>query len=352
MSNNWRLAIRMIRIFTVEAVEWWALVGLSGRCGGGISAWTWAAVCGYFLAAAGMRRRRADFAIFSHLQQPIFFGERLTLTREGRAMTFTCGRSGSCYGTSLGIWDAEDDLGIFVEADVLRRGGDDRSASFAGDFEAQDYVGEIEYAFAKGGERFDAVFVGADAIGAVIGLVGDGVDGDYRGRGDGLKLQMQRGGGAVLQLDGIEIDHDSIELAWGRGDEMGDLTDDERALGEMTWWPSFTSWVMRASMRSPCWRLGIYFAVSLVIIACRRKIDRVRGGLGGPGGLRGGAEWEQEDEEQVRRANRNGFMGAGRLRGLESMLICDWAIVCAICRGLLLKSLKAFWEGRVGSIPW
>ncbi len=76
------------------------------------------------------------------------------------------------------------------------------------------------------------MFLGADAIGAVIGLVGDGVDGDNWGRSDGLKLQMQRGRGAVLQLDGIEIDHDSIELAWGRRDEMGDLTDDERALGE------------------------------------------------------------------------------------------------------------------------
>jgi hypothetical protein len=30
------------------------------------------------------------------------------------------------------------------------------------------------------------------------------------------------------------------------------------------------------------------------------------------------------------------------------MLICDWAIVCAICGGLLLKSLKPFWESPRG----
>ena len=42
-----------------------------------------------------------------------------------------------------------------------------------------------------------------------------------RGWSDGL-----RDGCAALQLDGIEIDRDSKELPWGRGDEMGDLAHD------------------------------------------------------------------------------------------------------------------------------
>jgi hypothetical protein len=41
-------------------------------------------------------------------------------------------------------------------------------------------------------------------------------------------------------------------------------------------------------------------------------------------------------------------MGAGRLRVSELMLLSNRAILCAIHRGLLLKSLKAFWANPHG----
>ena len=239
-----------------------------------------------------MRRRCADFEIFSFLGGPHHVN-----TREWSAQLYLW--TEVVQNTRLGACDAEDDLGILIEADVLSRGTDYRCAAFAADFEAEDYVGEIEYSFAGRSEHVDAVFVGAHVVGAVVRLICDGIDGDDWGRSDGLKLQMQRDGCAILQFDGIEIDCDSIELAWWRGDEMGDLAHDERALGKNELMAVFyvvgDAGLDAIALLEAC---GIKFRDQTGNdCGVGRKIDRVRGGLGGCVFLRGGAEWEQEEEE-------------------------------------------------------
>jgi hypothetical protein len=111
----------------------------------------------------------------------------------------------------LGIRDAEDDLRIFFQVDVLILGTNDRSGYVFADFDPQNHVGQSEYALARGGEQVDTMFVGAHVIRAVVRQIGDGVDGHDRRRSNRLNLQMQRDRGAVLQLDRVEPDHDSIE---------------------------------------------------------------------------------------------------------------------------------------------
>jgi hypothetical protein len=201
----------------------------------------------------------------------------------------------------LGVCDAEDDLGFFVEVDALRLGTKYRSASSIADFEAEDYVGKIEYAFAGGGERFDAVFVGAHVICAVVGLIRDRIDGHDWRRCYGLKLQMQRDGCAALQFDGIEIDCDSIEYARRRSDEMGDLAHDERTLRENDLMAVFyvvgDAGFHAIALLQAC---GIKFRDEPGD-DCRvgRKIDRVLGDLGRCAFLRRGAECEQEEKEKT-----------------------------------------------------
>jgi hypothetical protein len=214
--------------------------------------------------------------------------------------------------TRLGICHAEDDLGIFVEADVLSGGAKDRGASFAADFESENHVGKIEYSFAGGGEHVDTVFFGAQVIGAVVGLICDGVDGDDWGRSDGLKLQMQRDGCAALEFDGIEIDRDSIELARGWSHEMRDLAHDERALRKNELMTVFyvvgDAGLHSIALLEAC---GIKFRDQPGDdCSVGRKVDGVLGGLGACAFLRGGAEWEQKEEETDKQRESGWFHGS------------------------------------------
>ena len=85
-------------------------------------------------------------------------------------------------------------------------------------------------------------------------------------------------------------------------------------------------------------------ATSLVITAVSGgRLMVFAGGLAAALSCAAAQSGSRKKRKQVSRENRNGFIGAGPLRVLKLLLICNCEVLYAIHRGLLLKSLKALW---------
>src|SRR5580692_7945610 len=107
---------------------------------------------------------------------------------------------------------------------------------------------------------------------------------------------------------------------------------------------------MRASTRSPCWRrVESNFATNLATIAVSGGRLIVFGAvLSFALSCAAAQSVSRKNRKQASKKNRAGFMGDRHLRVL---LFCTRAILRAINRRLLLKSLRVLWLTGMASIP-